>query len=112
MDCGQIPSKKAREAIRRTEETGKEHGFVICPDGSTGEIQAGGRTSLRLKGECESEGQVAIFHTHPNGNMNLSDQDRRVLSHDKIGMVCAGNASSDDAAYRCERQSPSCVKEL
>lgn len=112
-ECPRVPKKKAREAISRTNDTGNEHGFVICPNGSTGEIQEGGSSGMKIEDDaCSADGAVGLYHTHPNGVLRLSDQDRRVLGRDDTNMVCVGNSDPDDPQAMCERSKPTCTIDL
>jgi hypothetical protein len=110
QSCPRIPRSKALKAIRKTEQTGNEHGFVVCADGSTGPIVSGGKTgmSLNVREVCDDKTPVSIVHTHPNGVLQLSDQDRRVLDSQGVQTVCVGNADGDDPGMVCKRMKPDC----
>lgn len=101
--CARIPRKQALEAVRRTAETGNEHGFAVCADGTVTEIVEGESDRLKLKIGEDCPKPVKVFHTHPNGVTRLSEQDMSVLAAEEIDSVCAANADPDDPRYRCER---------
>lgn len=104
MNCKSVPTSKAIETARRTRQTGKEHAFVICGDGSVSEIQEGDDTSIVVEIDCK-DGPIGIFHTHPNDNLNLSPPDRDVLNSEDVGMVCVGDTEGN---YLCHGERAAC----
>lgn len=115
MDCNRIDEDKAKEAIERTNETGNEHGFIQCADGSTSDMIQGGSDSMQISDETieACNGDAGVFHTHPNGVDDLSDEDRKILQkHENLSLVCAGVQSGYAKKMYCERSQPSCTKKL
>lgn len=111
MACPTLPTGKVREILKRTEKTGREHGFAVCADGSTSEIQSGGKTNLDIGDAIEScnldKGPVSVVHTHPNGVKDLSDPDRKVAAHEDIESVCvavSGGETKCESVDTCERE--------
>lgn len=103
MACPRFPQGKLREIIERTIQTGNEHGFVRCADGSTSQIVSGDEGSMNIEPamqQCNlNAGPVEVVHTHPNGNENLSNADRDVAASDEVDAVCA---TTPDGKMRCE----------
>jgi hypothetical protein len=65
--------KKIKFALRRTKDTGREHGFVLCSNNEieTGDICVGTECNIKLKQQnsCVSDHNKIVlgaFHTHPN----------------------------------------------
>lgn len=109
MTCPRIPSSKAREAIERTRSDEKEHGFVVCGDGSTGEILDGDDDSLDIENPCSpDDDELVIFHTHPNGVKRLSKADKEVAARDDVNAVCVG---APDGTFMC-RTDKKCESEV
>lgn len=99
MSCPRIPHSKAEKAIERTKETEREHGFVVCGDGSVGELQSGGETGMNVENPCDpGDDSLVVFHTHPNGVKRLSKQDKKFASRDDVNAVCVG---VPDGSYMC-----------
>lgn len=109
IDCGHIDTDVAAEAIKKTRETGNEHAFVVCEDGTHSDIVSGSGDRVDITVDCD--GKAAIFHTHPNDVIHLSDQDMSVLKHEDIEMVCAGDRHGN---MKCEVSdgSPACVRDF
>lgn len=99
MACPNLPDGKVREIIERTVETGNEHGFVVCGDGSMSDVVEGGKSKMKIEKavkQCDlSSGEIDIVHTHPNGVKKLSKPDRQVAAHDKVGSVCVAVDGGD-----------------
>ena len=110
MDCSDIDPDTALRAIKKTRNTGNEHAFAVCSDGTTSEIVEGTERQVNIDVDCES-GQAGIFHVHPNDVMHLSDQDMSVLEHDEIDMVCVGDTQGN---MKCELDGEeyACVSDL
>lgn len=110
--CPNLPSGKVREIIQRTNETGNEHGFARCADGSVSEIASGGKTGMNIGGaidECDlDDGPVHVVHTHPNGVADLSGQDRKVAADENVASVCV---AVDGGELYCE-MTDSCESEV
>lgn len=91
--CPQFPAGKVRDIINQTAQTGNEHGFVRCANGSTSNIVKGGKTSMNIESaiqQCDlRNGPVDVIHTHPNGVADLSDKDRQAAASPNIKSVCA-----------------------
>lgn len=88
--------------LQRTQETGNEHGAVVCGDGSVSDIIAGGKTQMDITeaiNQCPGSGPYRIVHTHPNGNPELSRLDRDAAMQDDVESVCTLTPSG----VRCER---------
>lgn len=102
-ECPVLPDAKVREIINKTVETGNEHAFVKCADGSTSDIVKGGKSSLDIQEAVEScdldDGPIDVVHTHPNGIEHLSKQDREVAAADAIKNVCV---AVEGGNVRCE----------
>lgn len=90
--CPSFPQGKVREIIEETNETGKEHGFVRCADGSVSKVVSGGEDRMNISDavkECDLDaGPIDVVHTHPNGTERLSAADREVATHEDVGSVC------------------------
>lgn len=90
--CPTFPQGKLKEIIEETVDTGREHGFVRCGDGSVSDVVSGGESKMSIGeavDECNlDDGPVDIVHTHPNGAKRLSDADRKVAALDDAGSVC------------------------
>lgn len=112
MSCPNFPDKKVREIINRTVETGREHAFVVCEDGTATDIVSGTESSLDIGEAIESCGMdnkpVDIVHTHPNGVDELSKQDRSVAASDDVSSVCV---AVEGGSMKCEMVS-SCKPEV
>lgn len=104
MACPSLPTGPIREIIEKTIQTGNEHAFVQCADGSVTEVVEGGRKSLDIDpaiDACGSNRPVTIVHTHPNGVRELSDADRKVAARDDVEAVCAA-VDGPDPNVKCE----------
>lgn len=103
-ECPRLPTGKVKEIIQKTNETGNEHGFAVCGDGSASSIASGGKTGMNIGGaidECDlDDGPVHVVHTHPNGVADLSKQDREVAASDDVATVCV---AVDGGELYCER---------
>lgn len=101
--CPAFPTGKVREIIEQTADTGKEHAFVRCADGTTTDVVEGQESQLDITGAVEScdldEGPVDIIHTHPNGVDRLSKEDMKVAASDDVESVCV---AVEDGKVRCE----------
>ena len=105
MSCDRIPASKAVEAMRKTRQTGNEQAFVKC-DGKVSMVVSGDDDSVNignLLGQCGT--RADIFHTHPNGVLDLSDADRQVLAREDVQSVCVGDPNGN---FVCERSLPKC----
>lgn len=108
MDCSQIDPDKALRAIQKTRETGNEHAFAVCADGTHSEIVSGTKRKVKIEVDCAET--AGIFHVHPNDVMHLSDQDLETLEHDKIDMVCVADTQGN---MKCEMDEEfACVSDL
>ena len=72
---------------------GVEHGFVICSKGkalSRGPESSGHRYGVKIDVACGSGKPIAVYHTHPGGRPEPSQQD--IQSAQKVGIpwVCIG----------------------
>lgn len=101
--CLDLPESKVQELIRKTDEEGIEHAFVMC-DGSIEGTFTGDEDSLEFETDCDSP--AVVFHTHPNDTLELSPQDRRVLNRENIAMMCVGDTNG---RYICERDGYACA---
>lgn len=104
MDCGHIDPDLALEAIKKTRDTGNEHAFAVCDDGTHSSIVEGTERQVNIDVDCD--GTAGIFHVHPNDVMHLSDQDMSVLDLDQIEMVCVSDTQGNmkcelDGEYAC-----------
>lgn len=98
MNCERIDAEQALEAIQRTRETGNEHAFVVCSDGSTSETVSGSRRKVSVSTDM-CDGNAGIFHVHPNDVMHFSDPDMETLDHGKVEMICVGDTQGN---RKCE----------
>lgn len=104
--CPSFPQGKVREIIERTNDTGREHGFVRCHDGSVSTVVSGDESKMSI-GEavkqCDLDaGKIDVVHTHPNGVKRLSGADREVAAHEDVGAVCV---AVDGGEVLCEQVS-------
>lgn len=108
MPCPNIPRDKAGKVVGRTDDTGNEHAFVVCGDGSTSQIIEGESDRLDISEgieaceAVESDDGMIIFHTHPNGVKRLSKPDKQVLGRDDVDTVCVADPDGD---FMCRSQS-------
>lgn len=68
-----------------------EIGYLICRTGrrlTRTKTVHGNRRSVSLPSKCKQGKPFALHHTHPSGNMNLSDQDISTAKKHKIPHVC------------------------
>jgi proteasome lid subunit RPN8/RPN11 len=93
--------------MERTNETGNEHAFVVCDDGTHTDVIEGESSSLDITEAVEAcsadnRNEMVIFHTHPNGVKRLSGQDKRVASREDVHAVCAADT---DGKFMCRTDS-------
>ena len=108
MSCPVLPEQHVREILQKTRETGNEHVFGVCADGSVTDPVEGQKTKAETDStinQCDLDnGPVHLVHTHPNGVKRLSDKDREAAAHEDIASVCV--AVSDgivcESVDRCE----------
>lgn len=108
--CIDVPEGKAAEAIRKTEQTGKEHAFVVCGDGEVitpddADFFVGDQDSVEIEVDTECENAV-VFHTHPNDVLRPSEQDKKLLDHSHVDLMCVGDTKG---RYACQRDGYACV---
>jgi hypothetical protein len=63
----EIVKQKIDEAMNRSKESGKEHGFNICllgEDITATEVMDGNRDSITIKDNCPGV-KIGSFHVHP-----------------------------------------------
>lgn len=103
------------EALRRTRDTGREHGFNVCKeDGSykAKDICEGDKCSVRTQ-RCQWPNTLVGYHTHPPGKGRLfSAEDVFAQIADQGEFMCIGSVTSKRAkdgqvaCYKMDHKSP------
>lgn len=71
---------------------GNEYGYTLCQDGchlTKGSEGSGHRTGVSLSVGCPSGGNpIGLYHTHPGGTTEPSDQDIREMRRLGLNTMC------------------------
>lgn len=94
---------KMKSLIEKTKATGREYGFYIYEDGSSGEITEG--TGKRVKFNPHGRA-IGMFHTHPYNHQRsgyFSVQDFKAMRQNALSFMCLGfyDSSTDQYVVKC-----------
>ena len=110
MDCSELPQTQAKEAIKRTQETGYVHGFIQFADGSTTEVIEGSEAAIDFGDKYDE--MVSLLYTRPDNQPFISSANRRLLHRSRLNALCVGVEVEGEQMAFCERARPSCTKTL